>query len=339
MPVFSSVLQIAHTERQHSFPVGADQRIGIFAVLLHADPCVGKAEARSHVELTGDYLLPAAVDIAVGQFPARNDLAHYGPVAQELLGTVKVARHDLSPRLVDEPPFDIVFSLNADRGQPVLREIPGVVELHRNNDSAIRGDIPELPAEFVRIPERNPRHVFLLDIGTDTHAGEPAGKIAAIVVTEAADIAQRIGEQEFPFGGRAGAGHTDPVTDTAQALPLQRHDHTPRAVDQAVEHPAIPGFPPDHGMAVAEIRGIVVGRRHHHLPEGIGIPVFPVGFHTRIGNTVPALIDPYESVGRRPHHIVFRIEPPRHLRAFYPNIDPTLELALAAIRAAGCETK
>ena len=57
VPVFSSVLQIAHTERQHSFPVGADQRIGIFAVLLHADPCVGKAEARSHVELTGDYVI------------------------------------------------------------------------------------------------------------------------------------------------------------------------------------------------------------------------------------------------------------------------------------------
>ena len=100
VPVFSSVLQIAHPERQHSFPVGADQRIGIFAVLLHTDPCVGKAEARSHVELTGDYLLPAAVDIAVGQFPARNNLAHYGPVAQELLGTVKLhgttCRPDLS---------------------------------------------------------------------------------------------------------------------------------------------------------------------------------------------------------------------------------------------------
>lgn len=120
--------------------------------------------------------------------------------------------------------------------------------------------------------------------------GRARWKIAAIVVTEAADIAQRIGEREFPFGGRAGAGHTDPVTDTAQALPLQRHDHTPRAVNQAVEHPAIPGFPPDHGMAVAEIRGIVVGRRHHHLPEGIGIPVFPLDFIRESGIRYPPLL-------------------------------------------------
>ena len=136
VPIFSSRPCKSPTERQHGFPVGADQRIGIFTVLLHAGPCWQSSGSRSHIELTGDYLLPAH-----GRYSRRPI-----PPAATLLtwpGRPGAPRHwplhafDLSPDLSMNPHLNYSIFLNADRASAVLREIPGVVGLHRNSDSAI----------------------------------------------------------------------------------------------------------------------------------------------------------------------------------------------------------